>query len=458
MGRIEKGNFAEGKISSNVLRLSFPILMADMVQILYNLVDRMFIGHIPGYGTQALTGIGIVFPLITIIAAFSNLCSFGGSSICSIARGQKNDIKAREIMETAFTLVLLYSVILTAVVFIFQKPILFALGADDRTFVFAKKYADIYFLGTPLVLLANGMNSFINLQGFATMGMLTVLIGAALNIILDPVFIFVLDMGVEGAAIATVIAQFASALWICLFLTSKRPPLRITGLRFNIDYVKQIHKLGISGFAFKSTTAITQAVANSTLRVFGGAMGSMYIAAMSIITQLREVTFLPINAITEGAKPVMSYNYGAKEYKRAEKTIWFMFKLDLALNLAFWAMYMTIPHLLVRIFSSDEVLISVCIPAMRIYFCSYFMMTFQIVGQNAFVALNKPKFALFFSIFRKLILILPFTLILPRVGFGVNGVFWAEVISQIIGASCAFTTMYFTVVKKLRKDYLLLPR
>lgn len=445
-----KGNFAEGKISTNVLRLALPIMLAECVQILYNLVDRMFIGHIPGYGTQALTGIGIIFPLITIIGAFTNLCSYGGSSICSISRGEKNDRKAEEIMENSFTLLLIYGLAITIIIYLFQKPIFYLMGADDTTIGYALEYSNIYFLGTIFTLIATGMNSFINLQGFGTIGMLTVMIGAFLNIVLDPILIFVLNMGVRGAAIATVISQFVSALWVYLFLTSDRGPLKLRKLSLNSDYVKQIHKLGISGFAFRATNSITQAVVNNTLNIFGGINASLYIASFSIINQLKEVAMLPLTGLTEGSKPVISYNYGAKEYERTEKTIWFMFKLCFLANVIFFLLFRYCTTAMVKIFSSDQDLINICVSAIRIYFSAYVMMTFQSASQHTFVCLNKPKFAVFFAIFRKLILILPFTIILPRIGFGVDGVFYAEVISEIVGSMAAFITMYFSVIKKLR--------
>lgn len=448
----DKGNFAQGKISTAILRLSLPIMVAEFIQILYNLVDRMFIGHIPTYGTQALTGIGIVFPLITLTGAFGNLCSYGGTSLCSISRGQKDDAQAQVLMENTFSLIVSYSLLLTILIFIFKKPILFTLGADEQTFPFAKEYADYYFIGTVFVMISTGMNGFINLQGFSTKAMFTVIIGAILNIILDPIFIFVFNMGVKGAAIATVISQFVSAMWVVLFLSSGKAPLRLTRFRLNRPEIKHIHQLGVSGFAFKSTNSITQAVANSTLRIFGGVNGSLYIASMSIVNQLREVTNLPITAITEGAKPVMGYNYGAKEYKRTEKTIYFILKTGLCINLLIWFVFMFFPSYLVRIFTSDSALIENCIPSLRIYYCAYFMMTFQVTGQNTFVALNKPKFAVFFAVFRKLILILPCILILPRIGFGAQGVFIAEAVSQVIGSIFCFTTMYFTVIKKLKRN------
>lgn len=446
----DKGNFTEGKISTNVLRLALPIMLAELVQILYNLVDRMFIGHIQNYGTLALTGIGIIFPLITVVGAFTNLCSYGGSTLCSIFRGKKDDHTAKIIMQNAFTLMVIYSTALTLLFYIFEDKLLYLLGADEFSIVYAKEYAGIYFAGTIFAVISGGMNSFINLQGYATTGMLSVIIGALLNIILDPIFIFSINMGVKGAAVATVISQFASSLWILAFLTSKKPPVRLTGMNLNKKHISEIHKLGVSGFAFKATNSITQAVANTTLRLFGGVNGSLYIASMSIINQLREVTSLPVTSITEASKHVMSYNYGAKEYKRTEQIIWFILKACFVANLLFWAIFMFLPSPLVKIFTSDKTLIETCIPVLKLYFLVYFMMTFQMTGQNTFVALNKPKFAVFFAINRKLILILPFTILLPRIGFGVNGVFLAEAVSQLLGSVACFTTMYFVVIKELR--------
>lgn len=440
-----KGDFSKGSIPSTVMKLAIPVILAELVQVFYNVVDRMYIGHIPGSGTQSLTGVGIVLPIITFITAFANLCSYGGTTLCAIARGEKDDESAVKILENAFTLLILCALILTVLIYAVRKPVLTVLGADSEILPYSLDYLDIYVIGTVFVMISLGMNSYITMQGFPVVGMWTVLIGAIINIILDPVFIFILHMGVRGAAIATVIAQFFSAAWVVVFLTGKQAPLRMKRLYLNLKTTGQILQLGVSGFTFKVTNSITQGLVTSTLRLYGGAMGTLYIGSMSIINSIREVTMQPVTGFTEAAKPVISYNYGAKEYSRVSKTIGFMLTGSLLYNTLAWAAMMLIPSLLISIFTDDSLLIQTCIPCMRIYFCAYFMMSFQSGGQNTFVALKHPKYAVFFSMFRKVILVVPLTLLLPRTGLGVNGVFWAEAISQAVGGFCCGSTMFFKV-------------
>lgn len=447
----QKGDFSKGSIYSNMFRLALPIIMAELVQVTYNIVDRMYIGHIPGSGTQALTGIGIVLPFITIITAFSNLCSYGGATLAAIARGEKNDEKARFIMENAFTLLLISGAALMVFFYLFTGKLVLVMGADEVTAIYATQYFDIYLTGTIFVLISLGMNSYINMQGFSVIGMWTVLIGAILNILLDPLFIFVFNMGIRGAAIATVISQFFSSMWVLVFLTGKRVPVRLRRLRLNGATTAEIMKLGVSGFMFKATNSLTQGVVNATLRLYGGALGTLYIASMSIINSIREVLYQPVQGFIEGAKPVLSYNFGAKEIKRVDKSIGAMLKVSFIYNFAVWILLMTIPEVMIRIFTSDADLIRICVPCLRVYFCVFFMMPFQTSSQNTFTATKHPGFAVIFSLFRKVILILPLTLLLPLTQMGVMGVFWAEAISEVVGASACFITMYFTVWKPYRR-------
>ena len=447
-----KGDFSSGSVAKNVMRLAIPITVAEIVNVLYNLVDRIYLGHIPSAGTEALTSIGVVLPLITMVSAFANLFGTGGAPLMSIARGEKNEEKARSIVETAFSMLVLVALFLTLVLQIFARPLLLLIGADDITLPFALSYFRVYLIGTVFVSVTLGMNPFINAQGAAKTGMGTVLIGAISNILLDPLFIFVFNMGIQGAAIATVISQGLSALWVFRFLTGKKAAVRVS--RFHIDSVeaKRILSLGVSGFMFKMTNSITQAVCNATLHLFGGADALLYVGSMSVINSLREILSQPVSGISEGSKPVMGYNYGAGLYSRVRKTILFMFFSALSFNVVIWAVIQLFPGFFIRLFSADEALIETCIPCMKIYFGVFFLMTFQMAGQNTFVALNKPKFAVFFSLFRKLILILPLTLILPRVGFGVKGVFYAEMFSQLFGSTACFITMMLTVYRKLPKE------
>lgn len=303
----DRGDFSHGSIPGNILRLAVPITIAELIHVLYNVVDRMYIGHIPGTGTAALTGIGISLPLITLITAFAGLCGTGGAPLCSIARGKGRDSEAQAITETAFTLLLVFAAVLTGVLFFARKPLLCLMGADAETLPYAMEYFTIYLFGTVFVLINLGMNPFINAQGFSKVGMCTVLIGAVLNILLDPLFIFTFNLGVRGAAYATVISQFFGSVWVVLFLTGRRVTLPLRRLRLNWTYSLQILQLGATGFAFKITNSITQALVNATLRQWGGADSTLYIGAMSIINSLREVITQPVTGLTGGTQPVMGY-------------------------------------------------------------------------------------------------------------------------------------------------------
>jgi putative MATE family efflux protein len=444
-----KGDFSQGSIPKTVLRLGIPIAMAEIVHVLYNIVDRIFIGHIPGIGTAALSGVGIAFPLISLITAFANLCGTGGNPLCSIARGEGDNARAQRILETAFTMLLIFSALLTAILFLFAGPFLAAMGGDEETLPFALEYFRIYVAGTVFVLISLGMNPFINGMGFTKIGMGTVVIGAALNIALDPLFIFVLHMGVKGAAIATVISQFVSSVWVIRFLTGSKTLLPIQRLHLDMLEVPRILKLGVTGFMFKFSNSVAQTVVNLTLKTFGGAASTLYIGAFSIINSMREVISQPISGINQASVPVMSYNYGARNYDRVKKAIRFMIAAALTYNVIAWIVVFTHPAQLIRMFTNDAALIETAIPCLHIYYAAYFMMSFQMGGQNTFVALNKPKYAVFFSMLRILFLIVPLTILLPRVGFGVMGVFYAEMLSQIIGASLCSIVMYFRIYKRL---------
>ena len=448
----KKGDFSQGSIPKTVLRMGIPIALAEIVHVLYNIVDRMFIGHIPGFGTAALSGVGIAFPLVTLITGFANLCGTGGNPLCSIARGEGDNERAQRIMETAFTMLLLISAVLTVVLFIFAEPLLTAMGGDEETMPYALEYFRIYVAGTVFVLIGLGMNPFINGMGFPKVGMGTVVIGAVLNIILDPLFIFVFHMGVKGAAIATILSQFVGSVWVIRFLTGKKTLLRITRLHMDRREVPRILKLGVTGFTFKFSTSAAQAVVNMTLKSFGGAASTLYIGAFSIINSMREVISQPINGINQASVPVMSFNYGARNYDRVKKAIRFMIASALLYNFAAWIVVFTHPAQLIGIFTGDSELVQTAIPCLHIYYAAYFMMSFQTGGQNTFVALNKPKYAVFFSMLRKLILVVPLTILLPRIGFGVMGVFYAEMLSQIIGASLCSITMYFRIYRRLPKE------
>lgn len=441
----DKKDFSKGKISDNILRLAIPLIAAELVHILYNLVDRMYIGHIEGYGTSALTGLGICLPLITAIGAFTNLCSTGGSSLCAIARGENNIQKAKSIQKTSFTLIIIFGLSLTLLLFAFKTPLLRLLGGDDISLPYALDYFKIYIWGTVFSMISLGMNPFISMQGFPKIGMGTVIIGAVFNIVLDPLFIFGFNMGVKGAAVATVLSQFISCLWVMSFFFGKKALIPITGLGISTENIKEILSLGTTGFVFKITNSMAQAIINITLKTWGGPLSTLYIGSMSIINSLREVVSLPVTGLVDAGKPVIGFNYGAKEKERVYGAIRFLTFACLSVTLLFYILLHSFPRTVIGIFTSDEELLSLCVPCMHRFFALYFMLSLQNTGNATFVALNMPKQAVFFALLRKMILIIPFTLILPAVGLGAMGVFWAEAISDVFGGLSCYLTMVYTV-------------
>ena len=446
---LRKGDFSRGKVSGNILRLGLPMMLAELVHVLYNIVDRMYIGRMPGDGTIALTGLGVCFPLITLIGAFANLCSTGGATLATIARGEGRDEKAERIMGTAFTMLLIIGVFLSAVLYAAAPGILRLLGGDAETLPAALAYFRIYVLGTVPVLISLGMNPFINAQGFPRTGMMTVIIGAALNIVLDYLMIYTFHMGIAGAALATVVSQTVSAAWVLAFLRSRRAPLRLRRLLIDRVQLREIVKLGLTGFTFRVTNSLTQAIVNIMLKAWGGVASTLYIGAMSLINSIREIVSLPNSGVVAGGQNVMSYNYGAKQYRRVSECIRFIFLCGLFVNIAMWALIMFAPRLMIGLFTTDGELVETTVECARIYFGAFPFMALQQSGQSTFVALNRPKHALLFSMLRKVVLVAPLTLLLPGIGLGVNGVFWAELISQVTGASLCFITMYLLIWRKM---------
>ena len=445
-----KGDFSQGKVSGLILRLGLPIMLAELVHVLYNIVDRMYIGHMENGGTEALTGLGVCFPLITLIGAFANLCSTGGATLSTIARGQGDNERAERILSTAFTFLLLVGGCLSVLLFVTAPYTLRLLGGDETSLPYALPYFRIYVIGTVPVLVSLGMNPFINAQGFPRVGMVTVILGALLNIGLDPLFIYVFDMGVQGAALATVLSQLASAVWVLAFLTGQKPVICLHRLGLDGTALKNVMKLGVTGFTFKVTNSVTQAIVNVMLKAWGGPLSQLYIGAMGLLNSMREIMSLPLNGVTGAGQNVMSFNYGAKRFGRVSESIRFILLGGLTLNTFMWAMVMFVPRPMVRIFTDDQDLIELTVRCARIFFGAFPFMAFQVTGQNTFVGLNYPKHALCFSLLRKIVLVAPLTLLLPGIGLGVEGVFWAEFINQVCGSLACFTTMYFVIWRKMK--------
>lgn len=442
-----QNDFSKGSIPRNIMNLAVPMTAAQLVNVLYSVVDRIYLGHLSGSDSLALTGLGITMPIVSILMGFANLCGTGGAPLCSISRGQGNDEEAEQVMGNAFTLLLILGVAGTAFFLALKEPILYLFGASPDTFPYADAYMSIYLCGTLFVMISLGMNPFINAQGFGRTGMMTVLLGAAVNIALDPVLIFVFHMGVRGAALATIFSQALSAGWVLLFLTGKKAILRLRPRNLRLDKIrtKRIVALGLSGFFVNMTNSLVQVVCNATLQSYGG---DTYVGVMTIINSIREVLIMPVQGLTNGSQPVQGYNYGAKQYSRVRQAIRFSVGVTLVYSALFWLVAMAFPEPLIHIFKSEPAILEAGVPALRIYFCMFLFMSLQLAGQGVFVGLGRSKQAVFFSLLRKAIINAPLTLILP-VRMGTIGVFTAEAVSQLVGGLACFTTMYFTVYRPL---------
>lgn len=452
METTNKSNFAKGSIYKHILALAVPMTIAQMVQVLYNIVDRIYIGHLPGASSLALTGLGLTFPIITIVMAITNLFGMGGAPLCSIARGQQNVKRAEEVMGNTLTMLVISSFILMFLAYTFLKPVLYLFGASDASYPYAMQYMRIYLIGTPFIVIGSGMNGFINAQGFGNIGMITILAGAIVNIILDPIFIFLLGLGIQGAAIATVISQFISVAWVMSFLLGKRTLLKITKdtLKVQFGILKEILGLGMASCLMTATNGVVQVACNTMLKEFGG---DVYVGLMTVVNSIRDVAMLPIHGVTAAAQPVLGYNFGAKEYDRIKKGIIFVTFITSVYMIVSWVAVLVFPEPLIRVFNSDPDMISKGISAIHIYFFGFFMMAFQISGQAVFVGLGQSKQAIFFTLFRKVFVVVPLTLLLPRLwNLGVDGIFMAEPVSNFLGGIACYTTMIFTMKKLLRDD------
>lgn len=443
-----KTDFSKGSVKKLILSQAIPLTLAQTVRLLYNVVDRIYIGHLPEIGDLALTGLGITFPVIVLIAGFTALFATGGATLFAIARGKGEEDEAENIIGNVFCLLVLSALILTVGCYAFRRPILFAFGASENSYVYADKYLKIYLLGTVCSMVATGLNPYINAQGFPKIGMLTTVIGAVINIILDPVFIFAFRMGVAGAALATILSQAVSAVWVLRFLTGKQAILclRTAKVRINPARTGKIVSLGLPGFVVQGTNSLVSIACNNQLQAYGG---DLYVGIMTIINSVREMVSLPVLGISSGCQPVMGFNYGAGKYDRVKECIRFTAVLGLGYTLAAWAVVMVIPRTLIGIFSEDPQTIALGAKMLNLYFFGFFFMAFQFAGQSTFQALGRAKQAIFFSLLRKAFIVVPLTLLLPGLGFGVQGVFLAEPISNALGGLAAFTTMYMTVYRKL---------
>jgi putative MATE family efflux protein len=443
-----KNDFSKGPMWKCIVAQAIPLTLAQLIHLLYNVVDRIYIGHMGDGSGIALTGVGLAFPIITLIMAFTALFGMGGVPLFSMARGANEPEKAEKILGTSFALLVISSVILTAVSYIFCRPILFLFGASEASYVYAEEYLRIYLIGTFFSMITTGLNGYINAQGFPKVGMFTIVLGAVTNIVLDPIFIFGWNMGVAGAALATIISQTLSAIWVLYFLMSKKAIIRLKKSQMKIDrsITKGISKLGTANFIMQGTNFLVQIACNSTLQKFGG---DVYVGIMTVINSIRQIFSLPLTGVITGAQPVISFNYGAKQNDRVKAGIRFNTLVGSVYTMIAWALVLIFPKFLFSVFSDDRQMIELGIGALRIYFFGYVFMAFQSAGQSTFQALGDARHAIFFSLLRKAVIVVPLTLVLPAVGFGVNGVFLAEPISNALGGLACYITMRMTVYKKL---------
>lgn len=431
--------------------LAVPAITSQVVNALYNMVDRMYIGHIPEVGSAALTGVGVCFPIIMIISAFAYLFGMGGAPRASIFMGKKDNDTAEKILGNCTTSLMIIAVLLTVLVLIFQEPLLYLFGASENTIGYAMDYMTIYAIGTIFVQLTLGLNAFISAQGFSKISMLTVVIGAVTNIVLDPIFIFGLNMGVQGAAVATVMSQALSAIWAFWFLSGKNTILKLKreNLKINFHILLPCIALGVAPFAMQATESVLVLCFNSSLLKYGG---DLAVGAMTILSSVMQFAMLPLQGLTQGGQPIISYNYGAKQGDRVQKA----FKLQtiscFSYSSILWLLIMIFPSLFVAIFTSDPQLTEITIWALRIYMAGVLLMGIQISCQQTFIAFGNSKKSAFLAVFRKILILIPLIYILPMfISDQVFAVFLAEPIADTIAVLTTSTMFYFEMKNKMKE-------
>ena len=439
------------KIGKLLFRLSVPAITAQLVNMLYNLVDRIFIGHIPVEGTMALTGVGVCMPVILLISAFAALVSMGSAPRASIFMGKGDNDTAEKILGNSFVMLFGVGVILSIVISIFGKNLLMLFGASENTIGYSISYLRIYVLGTVFVQLAMGLNAFITAQGFAKIGMYSVLVGAVCNIILDPILIFACDMGVAGAALATIISQAVSAAWVIYFLCGKQTVLKLKRENFRLkrEVVLPCIVLGLAPFIMQATESLISICFNASLLKYGG---DIAVGGMTILTSVMQFSLLPLVGLTQGAQPIISYNFGAKNIQRVKEAFLTLLKCCLAFSTVMWLLIMLIPQIFAGIFTPDTELIAFTANAMHIYFAVSLLFGIQLACQQTFISIGNAKTSLFLAVLRKIILLIPLIYILPMILTNkTNAVYMAEPIADLI-AVCVTGTMFIIQFRKILKS------
>ena len=450
---MQRIDFDSGNIAGNIARTALPMLAAQVLNLLYSIVDRVYIGRIPGEGMNALGAVGLCFPVVSLILGFTNLYGMGGAPLFSMELGRGDVRKAGQILNTSFRLLAVTALALIVSGELCAEPILRLLGASELSMAYALPYLRIYLLGTFFSMIATGMNPFINASGFPGMAMISVVCGAVSNLILDPLFIFALDLRVRGAAVATVLSQLLSALVTARYFLSEQAPHKIVFARerseARLPYAKDIIGLGTASFIMQCTNSAVQICCNNVLMRFGG---ELYVSIMTIVSSVRQILETPVSALAEGASPIISYNYGARRIGRVRKAIVIMTGTAVVYTLLAWLLVEWKPALLISVFNTEEELLADAVPALHLYFFAFVFQSLQFSGQTVFKALNKKNKAIFFSIFRKVIIVVPLTCLLPyAAGLGTDGVFMAEPVSNVAGGVICFGTMLLTVLPELRR-------
>ena len=430
-------------IGKLLFKLAVPTVIAQLINMLYNIIDRIYIGHMPGDGSLALTGVGVCMPIILIVSAVAALISSGGAPRASIAMGKNDTDSAEKILGNCFSLQIIISVIMTAILLIWNREFLMLFGASANTIEYAVDYMNIYAIGTLFVQLTLGMNSFITAQGFTKVSMFSVVIGAIINIVLDPIFIFGFDMGVKGAALATILSQAISCVWVLKFLCGKKTILRIRrkNLRLDAKVILPCIALGTAAFIMQASESIISICFNSSLLHYGG---DIAVGSMTILTSIMQFVMLPLQGIAQGAQPISSYNYGAGNAERVKKTFRILLVTCLTYSVLLWIAVMLVPELFVKIFTPDVELASFTVPALRIYFGGMFLFGIQIACQMTFTSLGKAASSIIVAVVRKFVLLIPLIYIMPHlVENPTMGVFMAEPVADVIAVT--FTTILFGV-------------
>ena len=429
-----------------MVSLAIPSVIAQLINVLYNIVDRMYIGHIPDIGPVALTGVGVTMPVIMLISAFSAFIGAGGAPLAAIALGKGDKDRAEKILGNGVSILLFFSAVLILFFMIFKRPLLYMFGASEQTIVYALRYITIYLAGTVFVQLALGLNMFISSQGQAKTAMLSVLIGAVINIVLDPIFIFGLKMDVRGAALATVISQAVSAVWVVRFLISEKSVIRIRKKNFVLDFhiVAGVMALGISPFIMQATESAINIVLNRGLSIYGG---DLYVGSMTILQSVMQLAVIPVQGFTQGIQPIISYNFGAGKFDRVKKTYRLTILITFMVSSVYCLLTVNLPTVFAGIFTSDKDLLLLVGKVMPIFMAGIWIFGIQMGCQTTFMGLGQAKISLFLALLRKVILLIPLALILPRY-FGVMGIYYSEPISDTISAATA-GIIFLCVRKKI---------